>query len=563
MTEQEKAERFAKSAPKLNKQEIEELNDLFPAYIFRRSKTREVWTSCCGRHETMGDTDKEWEILTAPHQREPQHYYDVRPVPLNHCPYCGKPVIVKELGRTGRRDNLCTWKRALVLRWYRGNLWGSAYDCQKKYSAEWELTEKPQCHLLAVYSFRPGQAMAVTRYFYNYPFTGILYQDHPLMNGRWNIPRPFPQNSEYGIGYDVIGVEEIHKSQFRYCEVQQAIQHYMPTVQYLTACCFYPRKIEMLMKAGMLDVVRDLVQRGVKHAGVIKWESTDEKNVFGLNRQELKQFMATNRNIKILELHKKLQGSASIEQCNRWVEKQANVFMTADTAKKWNVPFDKALRYLESQVGCTTYGGTYSMESAQRWWSDYLTAAEALGYPLHREKVLMPSNLGSAHDEATRKHREQLNREEKKNQEEQKRLAAMEYQERKKLLDKKYNYSADGYLIRVPEGKTEIIEEGRMLQHCVAGYADRHIAGKVTILFMRKVRKPNVPWITIEMSGNRLVQIHGYRNEGVYTGQGRFAPDPRKVYRVFIDGWLEWLKKGSKRNKDGTPKLPQKKEKIA
>ena len=37
MTEQEKAERFAKLAPPLNDGELEAINALFPAYLFRRS----------------------------------------------------------------------------------------------------------------------------------------------------------------------------------------------------------------------------------------------------------------------------------------------------------------------------------------------------------------------------------------------------------------------------------------------------------------------------------------------------------------------------------------------
>lgn len=117
----------------------------------------------------------------------------------------------------------------------------------------------------------------------------------------------------------------------------------------------------------------------------------------------------------------------------------------------------------------------------------------------------------------------------------------------------------DGYVIRVPMDKDEILAEGRKLQHCVGGYADRHILGKTTILFMRKAKKPDEPWLTIEMNKNNLMQIHGFRNEGIHTQKGRFAPDPREVYREFLDTWLEWLGNGSKRNEEGNPQLPRKK----
>ena len=197
-----------------------------------------------------------------------------------------------------------------------------------------------------------------------------------------------------------------------------------------------------------------------------------------------------------------------------------------------------------------------------------------MNYPLHRENVLLPRNLGGAHDEATQRHRERLVQEQAErrrewehqqaaDEAERKRkiaLAEEKYEERRLNLEKKYGFAMGGYVIRAPMDKDEILVEARKLQHCVGGYADRHIQGKTTILSMRKVKKPDEPWLTIEMSGNKLIQIHGYKNEGLHTVKGRFAPDPRKVYRDFLDTWLEWLEKGSKRDKKGDPRLPRKKK---
>ena len=210
------------------------------------------------------------------------------------------------------------------------------------------------------------------------------------------------------------------------------------------------------------------------------------------------------------------------------------------------------------------------MGSALQFWEDYLTAAEAMGYQLHRENVLLPRSLGTAHDEATTQHRARLEVERQAaqrerdqqriaEQRERDRLMAATYAERKAKLDEKYSFALDGYIIRVPESGEEILDEGRKLQHCVGGYADRHMSGATTILFMRKAKKPDVPWLTIEMDGNKMRQIHGFKNEGVHSAKGRFAPDPRELYREFLDTWLDWLKKGSRRDKDGQPKLPKKK----
>ena len=39
------AEKLARLAPKLTESEKKQINSLFQAYIFRRSKTGEVWTT--------------------------------------------------------------------------------------------------------------------------------------------------------------------------------------------------------------------------------------------------------------------------------------------------------------------------------------------------------------------------------------------------------------------------------------------------------------------------------------------------------------------------------------
>ena len=356
----------------------------------------------------------------------------------------------------------------------------------------------------------------------------------------------------------------------RYCFQKDNDMFYGRMLEFLTACCFYPRQIEMLLKAGMDDVVWDLVERGVKHAAVIDWNNENPTKIFGLNRQELKIFLGTNRDIEILELHKRLKGRVPITVCAEWMGMGLDIRKTFQMAKRWGLAPERLIRYLIGYVGCARYGGLPSLREALRIWKDYVTAAEATGYPLHRENVLLPKNLGAAHDEAAKKHNAILQRqiaqaEQRWRQAEQERLAAANaaYAERREKLDQKYGFEMDGLLIRAPISGAEILDEGRVLKHCVGGYADRHVQGKTTILFMRRAEKPNEPWLTIEMKENKLVQIHGYRNEGIHTEEGRFAPDPREVYREFLDIWLDWLKKGSKRDKQGRPKLTGKKKAAA
>ena len=134
MTSQEKAEQFAGKAPPLNQAERDAINALFPAYIFRRSRTDEIWTTCCRKHMVVQDEDMMVTtpernfpaVMWEPHQREQRNCWDDAPKPNVRCPLCGRMVIVKELRYTGKRENLSSYRRAVVLRWYRGALWARA-----------------------------------------------------------------------------------------------------------------------------------------------------------------------------------------------------------------------------------------------------------------------------------------------------------------------------------------------------------------------------------------------------------------------------------------------------
>ena len=257
VTQAEQAQRFAEKAPPLNQAEQDAINALFPAYIFRRTRTDEIWTRYCHKHMTVRDQDlmvstpeqNFLAVMWEPHQREPKGRFQTPPQPSVQCPLCGRPAIVKELGRTGNRENLSRYRRAVVLQWHRGALWARAYDCGKHYSKDKgdSLTGEPKSVLVGVYRFRPGLAEGTTQdWFWDAPFMPLDRQDGPLAKGKWNIHGPFNANAEYGVGYDVISLEQIHKSPFRYCMAVQAQKGTSKFLQFLTACCFYPRQIEML-----------------------------------------------------------------------------------------------------------------------------------------------------------------------------------------------------------------------------------------------------------------------------------------------------------------------------
>ena len=229
--------------------------------------------------------------------------------------------------------------------------------------------------------------------------------------------------------------------------------------------------------------------------------------------------------------------------------------------KRLGVTAEKLTAYLEKNRIALQEGGrpgSGTRRGALQLYKDYLDAAENCGMDMENPLILMPRDLVEKHDRVTaawsaiQRHRLRA-----QNKEVEK-AAAEAYRKRLHRLSEKYLFWTDDFLIRAPINADEIVDEGKSLKHCVGGYADRHVNGRTVILFLRRRDRPHTPLATIEMNGNRIVQVHGYRNELEGCADNPDRESARKLYAGVLDPWLKWLKAGSKREKDGRPKLPKK-----
>ena len=312
---------LAKAAPKLTQQELEEMNALFPAYIFRRRKTREVWTTCCGSHGVLPATSPIMEAMHTPETRGfgPRIYCHVgvwgapppnskpEPEPMA-CPFCGKVSPVKELGRTGKRDNLWASRRAVVLRWYRGALWATAYHLVKAYRDGARLTDRPAYSIQAIYRFKPGQAQKASKYSWLDQWGGSTeVKGHTLKPG-FRFCEPYTFNHEDGMGYHIINMSELDKSPFRYCGAEAFTKKSSSLMRYLALCTIYPRQVEMLTKAGLVSMVVDFVDHKKSNATIFNWNEADPLKSFGLDKVEMKEFLAIqNKEPQVLRRYKQLR----------------------------------------------------------------------------------------------------------------------------------------------------------------------------------------------------------------------------------------------------------------
>lgn len=533
-----------------------QVNELFTPYLFFHLERDKIsfWSSCCGEHSslnklprTMGPVER--SIIYGKHNSEAT------------CPCCGRRVTMKNVSRLGKRKNLVEYHPVVFLKAKDGDLYARCCWARKDYQDK--LNAMPLFMDTYAMRFSIGRSEEYHDYYDNKVAHSVLEGNYDPVHRV--ITEPFAKGG-YWMGmsyvpYTVYGLDEIAKSDFKYCQYEEFEKrtdgiHY-DLCKYLAACSIYPRQIEMLMKTGCRELVEDLVCGRRKNRNIIKWTATNPCEAFNLDKVELRAFHESGCSVRLIEWYKKLRRyklPTSFETL-REIDRCLDASDVTDICVRRNIRPDRLTRYLDRFVGPRCGGmGVYTIGCAYQDWKDYLVMAEKLHYDLTVETVLMPRNLDLAHQQAQEEmYLKQKREERRKNKAERK--AAKESLARRQ---KRYNVEHDGYFIRIAVSSSEITREGKMLDHCVGGYAERHMSDKTTILFLRSSDAPDTPLYTVQMDGDFLVQIHGYRNERL--DHGKKAPDPRETMRWFLDPWLEWVKKGSPRRKDGTPRLPKFKE---
>lgn len=293
-------EKLAAMEPPMTPQVLEELNGMFRAFIFRRTKTMEYWTTCCGKHVKVDEertvTPKMravFDEVNSPEERytrgcsagwrlrNPAAKYRIQ------CPHCGRKAQVKELANTGKRQNLHEYVRAVALRWHKGALWAVGYNASKSYAAESPLDGldllilPPSWTATAVIRFRPGATEMTKRdwWYREGDWQSVTVQRAPETRGKpFPAGNPFTYCNAYGMSYGKIGWEEIDKSPFRYVGIRKICEKTgEDPLRLLAMASLFPRQMEMLHKFGLDLIIERYAARGTKTAWLFDWSAEDPK----------------------------------------------------------------------------------------------------------------------------------------------------------------------------------------------------------------------------------------------------------------------------------------------
>lgn len=559
-TEQERE--ILNNWPTVTEEDLIRMNDLFPHYLFfRRVNTLGLVTidlraSCCGHRETRP---------YLPRTETPEHRQLVDH--LRHretwtCPWCGRSVTVIDLGKAKGRKSLRREELTVLLHVRDGVLYADALALCKDYGDEKALTARPTAWCSSGYRFARGEVMQADHQVYYRDDEPVITYERDKLSRRKMVSEPFKSGCisfYHHEPYSILNREVLEGDAFfRYCGYFDHWQYrpagargyaakFSDFISYLTAYAIYPRQVEMLVKSGLYQPISDLIFERKKNAAAMCWEETDPRRSFGLNKRELSWFLAVQPPMQVLAVRnyvrrhwrKEWDIAFCYDFYNLWGAHHAPMEVLR-FLNRYHLDPDRFLRYLD---GVFLQNEEY-YATLFEVYRDYIEAAYQLGYCMEHSKVLWPEQLYTAHDILTAEL-------EKRYTEPQGKRVAVDGKNRKA----KYEFELDGLRIVFPLTAQSIKREGKALDHCVGGYAERHMRGVLTILFLRQADKPGVPYVTIEMVGNQIQQIHGYKNE-VGTG----AQNPRVLHKAFLDTWLRWLRAGSQRNEDGTPKISRRKQ---
>lgn len=544
-----RAEKLIKEVPLMtHDMENEVALKAFTQYLFYkpagRNRRRFFCTACQGIYELGRDSVGQYEqaVMKGSH------------LSFQICPNCFNNATLASLGRYRSGASLCETHNILYFRNTEEGLYAVAGHAGLDYDITNQDHPWPTLYLFEqnIYFFGPEGERAEWRYRTHYDYDHnvgwhVLNSGFELMR---NIKEPFNPigamgyNPGYDGGYYVFGTDEIYKSPFtKYCAYEY-YDHRFEEGAYIRGLMTYLGEyskspaLEMVAKLKMHDIISDIIYEGRNNGRYVNWKAKSPDRFLKLSKEETRIYLKHGCTLHELIAWKESGKKEPLEEyifMGKAFGGQEYRAAAEAICCRLGITLKQLYQYLAKQKG-----GKGVVLSLFQLWKDYIDNCEKLKYDLKEQTVMFPKNLVERHDMAAAAVTYQQDAELNK-----------AYRRRYRTLKKKYEFERYGVRIVIPNTASEIVKEGNALKHCVGGYADRHMRGAVTILFLRKAQSPDEPYVTIEMGGtggNSIRQIHGYRND-----LEKGAVSPRVTHADFLKDWLEWLDSGSQRTKQGVP----------
>ena len=166
-------------------------------------------------------------------------------------------------------------------------------------------------------------------------------------------------------------------------------------------------------------------------------------------------------------------------------------------------------KYARCEYGTKCRAAEAQLQATATTYLDYLIMRNNQGYDMTNSVYLYPRDLMMSHAQMVA----ESNQKKADERLDEVKVRFANIRSSYRCLRNKYFYEDDRYLIRPARSAEEIVQEGRLLHHCVGGdtYLERHNNGKSYILMLRFKGYPEVPYITVEINAktDEIIQWYG------------------------------------------------------
>lgn len=300
--------------------------------------------------------------------------------------------------------------------------------------------------------------------------------------------------------------EALSGTPWQYCTIADFYQHFherMQALPYLRAHLEHPR-LEHLSKTGFYSIVSDLAYGTL--TGCLNESQNRTHKILGVAAEDVPFLRDIDADLAVLEV---FQGYAGIKDRQRLLlwQLEHDVKHNILPILKY-ITVHKLIRYAERQFPylCqrkNKYGSIryQKMQDMVTEYKDYLEMCDGLDYDMKNSFVLYPQDLQQSHDRVQKcfkiKENEQL---------------LQDFKTAVQDARKHMAFEVGGMKIVVPTTPGELATEGNALHHCVGRYASNVAKKECMILFLRQCTDETKPFYTIEVRGQKIIQVRGIGN---------------------------------------------------
>lgn len=277
-------------------------------------------------------------------------------------------------------------------------------------------------------------------------------------------------------------------------------------IRYYSAFTRYP-DFEIVQKAGMHHLESMLLSQSGANINPRGKTIHDRLRIYKERLPELRKRKGSGAYLKACQYERKNSLHFTTAQLEEWMfinegyRSQADQDVYRRMLKHTTIT--KILHYLDKLKA--EHLGEYT-------WLDYIRMRARLGYDLDNEVYLFPKDLRRKHNELV----EIIDRERNDKRKAEMLKKFPEVRKKYTKLNKKYTFTDGDYMIRPAKDAAEIVEEGRILHHCVGSsdtYFNKIKKGESFILFLRAAAAPDIPLATIEIRGQQILQWYEAHDE--------------------------------------------------